>query len=276
MAVTEKLADGRWSHRFRQSGIKTSTICLERARREWTGTMPEIETDAACVGTACHAVFEANMLAYRDSGEHYDQDTCMEMFEREYALLEQSPNFQYVKYKPDEARAFGRACVRHWYQEVRETLDPLHCELNFDVPLHEDDERVISLSGTIDLVDRRDGLLDYKTSGAGKYQEWQYERWAIQPTAYTYAAHKLGLDEYANTFGYIVLSKSGVQRFSVERNAGHWDWMRNQCVSLAHLIEAGLTKWPTNDTHALCSAKWCPAWLDCKGLHLNINQRSNT
>jgi hypothetical protein len=275
MAVSRLLPDGRWEHTFRQSGIKTSTICLERARREWTKTMPEIETDAACVGTACHAVFETNMLAYRDSGEHYDQETCVEMFLREYEILESAPNFQYVKYTPAQAREFGKTCVRTWYQEVRPSLDPLHVELNFEVPLHEDDERVINLSGTIDLVDRRHGLCDYKTSGGGKYQEWQYERWAIQPTAYTYAAHMLGLDEYANAFEYIVLSKDGVQRFGVERSPRHWEWMRAQCASLAVLIEAGLQKWPTNDTHALCSEKWCPAWFDCKGLHLTINPKGS-
>ena len=267
MAMTTLLEDGRWQHTFRQSSIKTSTICLERARREWTGEAPNIETDAACVGTACHAAFEASSQAWMTNREWFDQYSTIELFERAYDELEALPNFRYVKYTPDEARKFGRGCVRNWYQEIRPALRPRWVELTFDLPLYEDDHRVIRLSGTMDLIDERAGLCDYKTSGGGKYQEWQYQRWAIQPTAYTYAAAQLGMPQHANRFTYIVLHASGVQQFTVERSPGDWAWMTDQCRTLATLIESGLEQWPKNDTHALCSAKWCQSHSDCKGSH---------
>ena len=264
-----RLADGRHHHTFRQSGLKTATICLERARMEWSGEMPNVESDAAAVGTAVHAALEADLTTYRDMGEHFEQETLVELFNLEFSELMAGPDFQWIKYNEQQAREFGAKCVRHYYQELAPGLRPVECELNFTVPLWEDDERVIDLTGTIDLIDGRLGIADFKTSGGGKYQEWQYHRWAVQPTAYTYACHELGMRDISHQFTYLVMSKDGVQQFTVERDPGWWRWLKDQAVRLARLAEADLERWPTNDTHALCSDKWCPAWSQCKGQHVS-------
>lgn len=259
---------GRFEHTFRQSGLKTATICLERARLEWSGEMPDIESDAAAVGTAVHAALEADLLGYKATGDHFDQESLVELFNMEFSDLMAGPNFAWIKYNETQARDFGAKCVRHYYQELMPQLRPIECELNFTVLLWEDDKRTISLNGTMDLIDARIGIADFKTSGGGKYQEWQYRRWAIQPTAYTYACHTLGMTDISNKFTYLVMSKDGVQQFTVERDAGWWRWLKDQAVRLAELIERDVPRWPTNDTHALCSDKWCPAWSQCKGSHL--------
>lgn len=271
---SELLEDGRWQHTFRQSSINESTICLERARRTMTGEMPDIETDAACVGTAVHAAIETDLRHYRDTREHFDQETLVEVFEREYADLEALPEFRYVKYTPNQARSLGATFTRHWYQEIRPSLRPIEIELEFALPLWEDEQRKIMLTGTIDLIDERQGITDWKTSGSGRpnkgpYREYEYRKSAVQPTVYTWAASQLGYADMADRFTYCVLHEYGIQQFEVERGPADWQWLIDRCLALSTLMEAQLSVWPkTGDVHVLCSAKWCGAYADCRGKYL--------
>ena len=59
-----KDADGRWVHTWvRQSSVKTADMCLERFRNDIFQLQPEVHTDAATLGTVCHAVAEDALLA---------------------------------------------------------------------------------------------------------------------------------------------------------------------------------------------------------------------
>lgn len=261
--------DNRWHHKFSQSWLTTTDICLERARREHTGEMENWETDAANIGTAVHAAIETCLYEHND-GLALDRAGTVEVFHAAFSDLMLHTDWRWVKYTEKSARAFGEKCVSHWHNLVLPTLPQTsELEVRFVVPLVETDERVIDLCGTIDYHDPQ--LRDWKTASRGPYQEWEYKRWAIQPTVYTKAWYDLGhgeLDENGMVpFEYVVLHAKGVQRFIVHRGQAHWDFLRDKCERIAELIEREMPKWPLNDNQALCSAKWCPCWSTCKVSH---------
>jgi hypothetical protein len=260
-----QIDDGRWHHRFGASWLKTFDLCPERARLEHEGY--DHETDAAACGTAVHLAIQYTLEEWYASGEPYDAQTAVDLFHAEFDAME----YEHVKYKTAAPlHKFGETCVRNWYRSVLPTLPPeAQLEVTFVLPFYEDDERVIELSGGIDYVDTV--LRDWKTSGRGPYEEWEYKRWAIQPTVYSWAASTLALVEPVDgvyPFEYVVLGRHGAQRFTVHRGPGDWAWLQDKVSTAARLIEAGLDEWPKQDNHALCSAKWCPAWSECKGKFL--------
>jgi hypothetical protein len=285
----QQIDDGRWHHRFSQSWLNTAHTCPERARLEHDKEMPDDETDAANVGTALHTVAEVAVEMLRDDGIVLDVNTAVELWDREFEQLAAHPSFRYVKYSEKKAREFGHHCTILWLEEILPQLDVEHSqtEKRFIVPLVDDGERVIELSGSIDYVQSMIDAWDWKTSGRGDYVEWEKKRWAIQPTVYTYAlAHERGWltecddcegaaseagccrrFERSLYFNYAVMSYDGAQVLPIERGPEHWSWLADQCTRLALLIEREMPAWPTNDAHALCSPKWCPAWDACKGSH---------
>lgn len=229
----------------------------------------EWESDAACVGTAMHTAIETCLYEYQD-GTPLSRESTVELWHEEFTELMELENFRFVKYTEASARKFGEACTRQWWDEVLPTLPTdTQLETRFVLPFFEDDERVIELSGAIDYFDGH--LRDWKTNGSRRYLPWEYKRWAVQPTVYTWAAVELGLwpqfteGDDAVPFEYVVMDGKEVQRFTVERDWRDWDFLRTKALQVARLIEAELPSWPVNDNHALCSEKWCPAWAECKG-----------
>lgn len=271
---TEIGADGRYVHTFRQSWLKTADTCLQRARLEWAGEFERWETDAASMGTAIHAAIEASLTDLRDYGCPLTIEDAIEVAQATFSELMALPNFRWVQVTEPTARKDIAAAVRAWHERVLPDLEPLHMELNFGpLVLHEDDQRVIQLTGSIDYVDMALGLVDWKTANR-RYERWEYQRWAIQPTVYTWAASQLGIyggemPADGHPFTYFVFLKGGdrgdVQQLTVTRTPADWGWLKRKCFSLAILHEAGLPEWPRNDNHALCSERWCPAWSICKG-----------
>lgn len=253
---------GKHEHTFRQSWLKTASTCPERARREHAGELPRQESDAAAVGTAVHAAIEAVL---NDEVTTYQE--ALEIAESTFAEIEQHPSFVWSKYSHNVASGLIDTFLSHWWAE-RHTFSPVGTEINFKKKFHEDDERIIWFSGTMDYLDAAKGLFDWKTSGRGPYEKWEYERWAIQPTVYTWAHHSDDAEPGQEfPFSYAVMHKNGMQQFTVYRSDKDWNWLKDLVVGYAKLIEADLKEWPKNDTHALCSAKWCPAWDTCKGSH---------
>lgn len=270
--TTTRNDNGTWVHTFRQSQIQTADQCLEKFRRDTHGLMPTIETDAASMGTAVHAAIELCLQHHINGDALPDQETLVDAYQTAFTYQMGLEGFTWVKYDEAKCRNLGARLVRHWYQEILPSLNPIYLEWDFRERLHVDEDREIWLTGTIDCLDKTWGLIDWKTSGSGSknrgpYQEWEYRRWAIQPTVYTWAAHQHGFP--ADRFTYCVLHEHGVQTFEVKRGPDHWAWLKDKALALAILCEAELEVLPKTDTSALCGPKWCSAYSSCKGLHVN-------
>lgn len=263
------LDDGRALHTFRQSTLEQFSNCLERGRLTITGQMPKVESDAACLGTAVHEAIEYAVLDYMDTGGWMSAAALLEIALRAFEGMAEGQHFKWIKYTPTGAARFIERAINAWWTEVRPTLQPLKAEMRFGpLTLISNDERVVKVTGTMDYFDAVLGLCDWKTASQD-YKRWEKQRWAIQPTVYTWAAVQLGLlDATAPpwTFTYFVMRDNGaIQQIEVTRHAGDHDWLVMQADAYARLLESGLPSFPRIDNHALCSAKWCPAWLECKG-----------
>lgn len=259
-----------WTHTFRQSWLKTTDICGQRALLEYTedARMPRVDSDAASIGTAAHTAIETYIAS-----EGISLTDMIEIWDHEFGKLVALPTFQWIKYSESQALAKGAAWLADWHREIGPTIPFDHeidLEWGFEHTLYEDEDRQILLNGTIDYVDwTASHIIDWKTSGGGPYKAWEKTRWDIQSSVYTWAVAKtqVEIDPHGPlpTFAFVVMNDKEIQTLPVERNQLHWRWLTEKCEVLARQIEADLGVWPMNDNHALCSEKWCPAWFACKG-----------
>ena len=260
------LEDGRLEITPSQSWLSTAFNCLEQARLEMVNELPRVETDATAIGTSMHAGIEHVLRGGTvDEGEVIAIDT--------FDALAAAPEFEWVQIKTAEtAWATVSRVYWSWANEILPQLpDTWSVEHLFDVNLYEDSEVVVRLKGAMDFVggyNDQPCVWDWKTANR-PYEPWEKERWAIQPTVYTYAlAQEYGGDSYEFTYAVCLKSRQDVQIITVERNTGHWEWLKQQIGSLVHLIRADLPVWPLRDQHALCSPKWCSVYASCKGAHV--------
>ena len=275
----ETAADGRAVYTFRQSSLKDLDLCGERARRNMLGLDPARETDAACIGTAMHTAIET-CLAEHNDGQALTLSDTLDIWESEFAILSHLPNFHWVKYDSVTARKFGRTVTTNWYNQILPTIpaDPATLlEEHFSLIVAEYDTEVVKLSGTIDYI-RGNDLRDWKSSGR-KWQRWEHQRWDIQATAYTWAAHQLGhanMDRGVMAFEFDVMTDKQADRITVTRTEADWAWMKEKILAVVPLLKADLPAWVKSDNHALCSSLWCDAYVAgaCKGSHGLVMQGS--
>ena len=258
-----KAADGRWVHTWvRQSSIKTSDMCLERWRNDVFNLVSEPMKDASTLGTVCHTVAEDVCNSLIDVNEGHaeapmDIQSALDAFDYEWEETVDKIEV-WNSYNPTSAHAAGVVKVTNWYNEVFPLLQPLQTEYTFDVPLLEDEQRIVRLTGTVDLVEA-DRLWDWKFPGRDYSRErWQYERWDVQSIAYCYA---MGIPN----FSYAVMHPDGVGRMDLERGQEHFDWLRQKVSALCKLLETQTGPYPLGDNGWWCSAKWCENFARCKG-----------
>lgn len=256
---------------FRQSGLSDFLLCPERARLLWSGDAEDSDSAEAAIGTAVHLAVE------RFKGGTPPPE-ALEAARERFRGLSEAAGFKWVKVKTEET-AFRHieTCFATWLRDIEpKTGNPWAIEQPFKLKFahletHRSDyDREIWLSGTIDYIDQS-GLWDWKTcSRISKYtvDGWQLKRWAVQPTVYTWAAHKLGYwEDTPVPFTYAAMQRtpSAFALLPVQRGPEDWAWLERQLWAIAELHDANLSQWPMNDQHALCSSDWCPAWDLCKG-----------
>ena len=153
---------GKWNHRFRQSLLNTASICAERARLTLLEEMPYDHTDSAGMGTAVHAGIEAEL-----SGKVGSYEQGLEVIEEAWWEEQRQPDFKWVKHSGNTAWKTIQVYWGHWYNQY----DPhsrhqrgWELEHPFLYTVHEDEHRLIEMSGTYDAYDGFK-LTDWKTSG---------------------------------------------------------------------------------------------------------------
>lgn len=250
---------------FSQSWLNAAMLCPQQAFLEMKGELPRIESDATAMGSAMHAAIE-HVLGGGTLVE--GEAVAIDKFDELSALDE----FRWVQVKTRDTalRTTGRI-YWEWANSVYPTLPGVHAiEHKFNVPIGNVDGVALKIRGAIDFIDELGDVWDWK-SGARPYEQWEVDRFKLQPTVYTYAlAWESGDFETIRNFHYAVMFKNKPEHaiYSTVRWGQHWDWLKFQCESIATMILADLDRWHTNDQHALCSQKWCGAWSQCKGKFL--------
>jgi hypothetical protein len=261
-----------------QSWLGMWLRCQESSRRYILEGSSD-DSDATIVGTALHTAVESNLAGL-------NTHEAMDAAASQLTELMANPDLRWIKTQnPDLLHAYLSNCFFMWERDVKPRLGHVTAiEVEHAVPIAEVDGWTIWIRGTLDLVttngpDDEIEIWDWKTA-ARDYTEWEYQRYAIQPTCYSYlAAHLFGTPEGAPIdFTYAVMPKIGTigkhkaQVFTVQRGQGHWSWLREQVlVAVRQYLDGGLEgPWQYNDQGWWCSPKWCTAYSDCKGAHLSL------
>lgn len=274
---SKQLSDGRWSHTFRQSFLSDFTMCAEKARASYMEETESEHTDATARGTAVHAAIEYALYEKRDQVR---VATVAEMVDVCHHELDMIGAWKTNKMSANLVYSSAVRMCEAWLRDFEPLVTPWRIEETFDLLLYQGKHREIRLSGTPDCVDEHGLTWDWKTSGR-PFERWEKQRWAVQPTVYTWAHFKENQGPiYQETlsetedlprtpFRYAILLHDGsTQRLDVWRDQTHVEWLKQQCSQIAWMIETGLDPWPLNDAGWHCSEMWCQKWDTCKGAQM--------
>jgi hypothetical protein len=251
-------------HTFHQSQLEQFSFCLERGRALYAEEIPAgPPTDSMVHGSATHAAIEACLHNVLDYEEPLSLDTALETYHR---YVDEVGEIVWIKHTPEKLEVLAKRALTNWYRYVLPVIEPFRVEWKFDeVLLHEDSARKIYLAGQVDCHDIHGTVWDWKTAGR-EFTPWERQRWAIQPTVYSYAVHEVTEQTWPITFRYAVLLNSGkYQEVDVVRSREHVGWLKHKVLTLAKTLEAGEKPLPLSDDGWWCAPEWCPNWSNCKG-----------
>ena len=254
--------DGTLEVTFHQSFLNDYFMCPARAmwniERFPEGTPP---STASALGTAMHSGIEAH---YHGADVGHAIKTAWEAEESVPGFV-RDPKMDRVK-----ALAMARACFDAWVRDVEPHVGvPDNLEQRFKIMVdHRPDVRLY-IAGTADAV--VDGIVwDWKTTGGMYgYQQWQVDRWFIQPTVYTLAQAHIENWWEPRLFNYGIMEKRKrpvghiIRTVRSEKN---WQHLVQQMWSIFDNIRTAVA-YPLNDQGWWCDAKWCAHWSSCKGSH---------
>lgn len=260
---------GVWHHVFHQSDLSTYLMCPEMLRDR----RPDQESDATLIGTTAHLGIEHYLAGWGD-----DRVKFVEML-RGY-FVEQWPEVRHIQdHNMDTAWAKAdRAFAAFWKNREQFPVGGM-IEQQFTFAWHVDAFRTISFRGAIDYFHPAFNMIwDWKTEAA-KYhgqggKAWVKRRYAVQPTVYVTGAQQALQLEETPGFTFVRLPKDGsdMELLPVERDAHDKSAVLTELsLGLAHLVEAGLPRWPMSPSDWWCSAKWCDKLRsgECMGKYLD-------
>jgi len=252
---------------IRQSWLNDFLLCPERARRNVVEPDANIGSDLTVIGTAMHAVIEQVL-----SGE-IDPGAAAEAAPEALQMAAEAEPWKSTGLTPEEMVGQTRLMSAAWADNVYPIMPPGgQVEYRFEFQIGEADGTPVWFEGTIDYVAPNNTVWDHK-SASRKYQQWEKQRWAVQPSVYCAAAVHDGLvTQVPVKFFYDVMLRNGdTQIVELQRDIGHISFVRKQALSAAQFaLRYGMDNpWPLNDQSALCSHIWCPFWDTCKGADMS-------
>lgn len=261
---------------IRQSWLNDLVTCPERARFKLV--RPELSgpTDATIMGTAVHHAIEMHLNSSCDTGDM--GDVAMTKFQE----LKTKP-YKQTNLDPDKHETHIRSMCTAFIQDILPQVElGGETEYGFKVPTGiVVDGWGVWLEGTMDYVQPDGTVWDWKTASRA-YNAREKQSTAIQATVYATALHKMALTEYPATFKYGVMIRGENpkgQVLSVSRNGAHENWLMNNirsAVQMATRMGVVESNWTMNDTHFLCSERWCSYWSLCKGAYLSPSDMTVT
>jgi hypothetical protein len=229
-----------------------------------------IGSDLTVIGTAMHAVIEQVLRE-----EISPRDAASAAPEALQMAAEAEP-WKSTGLTPQEMIDQTRLMSAAWADQVYPIM-PMggRVEYRFEFQIGETNGVPVWFEGTIDYVAPDNTVWDHKSSGR-KYQQWEKQRWAVQPSVYCAAAVNDGLvNKVPVKFFYDVMLRNGeTQIVELQRDIGHISFVRKQALAAATFASTyGMDReWPLNDQSALCSHIWCPFWDTCKGADMSASE----
>jgi hypothetical protein len=257
---------------IRQSTLKSWLMCPRSFWHKTWGDVTDPTSDAALIGTAMHAGIEFILHGGDAQQAHRRAQAELDL---------QWDECRKVTYKShDVASAWVTKLLDQWLDTVYPQVPAPLVDSSTGLPMIEwpfnvtagyimDGTVEVRFSGTADYVDENGVVWDWKSAGR-KYEQWEVDRWHVQPSVYTYALSQSTGDFYGDfQYGVMVRGNGATgQVVQTTRTAGDHQWVISQAHTLAAQIVANardMNIWMTNDQGWWCSPKWCPAWDQCKG-----------
>ena len=252
---------------IRQSWLNDFLQCPEKARRAMLEPELSIGSDLTVVGTALHAVIEQVL------NRTLEPDAAYVMAEPALRRAADEELWRRTSLSDDEMVNQVRRMAVAWVADVYPKMPSNGLvEWGFEVPIGEVEGTEVWFHGTVDYVGDDGTVWDHKSSSR-KYQQWEKQRWAVQPSVYALAAVKTGIaSDTPVRFYYDVMLRDGnTQIVELRRDYGHFNMVTDQALRAAQFaLNYGVDRpWPLNDQSALCGPKWCPFWDTCKGRHMS-------
>ena len=263
----------RWHHTWHQSDLKKLDMCPEQARLIWAGDVSDIEGDGAALGTACHYAVEQVLNLTDQSDADFTYSVLVEAFDQGLSAITPIIEGWNSYGSVGKMATIGQTKLDGWYRNVYPTLSPTgRVEESFSRVFYEDDERVVTLAGQVDLIDANYGVVDWKFPKRDYTKDkWQYQRWDVQSTAYCWA-----MDLPQMTFFVMHGTKGEASSMTIERGPQDFQFLRQKVEAACRLVEqSDLKVWPLNDAGWWCSEKWAPCWSVCKGKQLEASEDAN-
>lgn len=254
---------------IRQSWLNDFLLCPERARRNVVEPDENIASDLTIIGTAMHAVIEQVLL--REIEPEQTSDVAPEALH----MAAEAERWKSTGLTPEDMVQQTKLLSAAWADKVYPQMpkDGI-VEHKFEFQIGEVLDTPVWFEGTIDYV-ANNTVWDHKSSGR-KYNQWEKQRWAVQPSVYCAAVVQEGLvTEVPVKFFYDVMIRNGdTQIIELRRDLGHISFVRKQALAAAKFaLSYGMEQqWPMNDQSALCSHIWCPSWDTCKGEFMSAQE----
>lgn len=259
-----------WLH---QSDMGTLRMCPEQVRLQATGEYFEADSDSAYIGTLTHRFIELVVGMGKANGEWPSEVALNETLQLlqadltgKWDSLWQHPH--QIK-SLDEALAYvEQACV-NWWVNVRPEIDlgdhillehPFDLHLGW-VPNLTGKDSEVRLRGTIDFVNLTTATIkDWKTSKAATgYNMWKLERYDIQSTVYSWAAHELFDSNFTFEYHHMARGSDAHVMNSLTPTSSDFSRMKGEVMSwAATILRLGLdSPWPIGPMDWWCSSRWC-------------------
>jgi hypothetical protein len=261
------------TYEFRQSDLSAFETCPEQVRRNYWDPQAEVNTSAQVRGIICHEAVEHVGSMILGGHEPSVDDLIAQSKE---STIDWFGVVTRWDQKPERVEADIKANLGVWWEVVRPQLTvPTAVEKTFRHLLYENDSHRAVLTGTPDWNDAELGVCDWKFPGRlpDPKKDWEFRRWDIQSTVYTWAAAQDdgGGDQATRPFHRIHISEGDVHWVTIQRGGEHWLALHDKVAALCELAEADLDHWPQNWEGWKCSPKWCDHWANCRGAYLGDN-----
>lgn len=248
---------------IRQSMLNLFCNCQEAFRHRFIDGEIIPPAIAARVGSGVHKAAEANHQQKIDSGvdisveemESVASDTFRRLIEDEGVYFIGSS--QELKKELGNGEDLSISLTRLYARQIAPTIQPVGAEVWMEA---QHPALPIPFSGTLDVIDKKNVILDLKTASkkwrAGKEKE------TTQPALYKYMAQQTLKEGFE--FGFHVMAYTGdTQYVPVESGLGGMSRVLAISKAMLNACETGVFM-PAVPGHWICQPKWCGWYERCK------------
>jgi len=246
---------------YRQSEIHDFLKCGLKWEFKYVLKIKTAKRHSLTVGSAVDKSVTTNLIQKVKSATDLPLPEVLDVYSTEFETLRPETDFQ--EEDPGEIKDVGAALITVHHRRLAPLLNPETVQEQFAI----ETDAGYDLTGTIDLIEKDQTVVDHKTS-KNYYAEEAISK-ALQPAMYDYAYEALR-GKKPKAFRFDVLKKptktkpADIQQVTAEVTQGDREWLFQTVGNMHKAVKAGVAL-PAPEGAWWCSEKWCEYWHMCKG-----------